>query len=208
MHTDQTLELLDNVTILLGEQFRIFISIICPAFKTRELPREATARARRSKKPSASKVDATSSGPIASAGNNPINALTHFQNGLDQGQLLSMPEITSSDPSDPTDPSSRPVFLTPMAPSDGPTSNNAAPFLIPTTSNNPSMILQGDPPMADPAPLTGQSAPVPSQAQTSTRRLKTLNLDTYKYHSLGDYADMIRRYGTTDSYSTEIVSKF
>ena len=32
------------------------------------------------------------------------------------------------------------------------------------------------------------------------------NLDTYKYHSLGDYVEHIKRYGTTDSYSTEAVS--
>jgi hypothetical protein len=34
---------------------------------------------------------------------------------------------------------------------------------------------------------------------------KTLNLNTYKFHALGDYTRMIRRYGTTDSYSTEVV---
>lgn len=39
-----------------------------------------------------------------------------------------------------------------------------------------------------------------------TRRRKTLNLQTYKYHSLGDYPAMIRRFGTCDSYSTELVS--
>ncbi|KAH7909551.1 hypothetical protein BJ138DRAFT_1197527 [Hygrophoropsis aurantiaca] len=37
----------------------------------------------------------------------------------------------------------------------------------------------------------------------AARRPKTLNLQTYKLHALGDYADCIRRYGTTDSYSTE-----
>ncbi|KAH7904490.1 hypothetical protein BJ138DRAFT_1019091 [Hygrophoropsis aurantiaca] len=37
----------------------------------------------------------------------------------------------------------------------------------------------------------------------AARRAKTLNLQTYKLHALGDYADCIRRYGTTDSYSTE-----
>jgi hypothetical protein len=38
-----------------------------------------------------------------------------------------------------------------------------------------------------------------------TRRPKTLNLNTYKWHALGDYADTIRKFGTTDSYSTEPV---
>jgi hypothetical protein len=40
----------------------------------------------------------------------------------------------------------------------------------------------------------------------STRRQKKFNLQTYKFHALGDYVATIRRYGTTDSYSTEIVS--
>jgi len=38
------------------------------------------------------------------------------------------------------------------------------------------------------------------------RRLKTLNLNTYKFHSLGDYSASIRKYGTSDSYTTELVS--
>lgn len=37
------------------------------------------------------------------------------------------------------------------------------------------------------------------------RRRKTMNLNTYKVHSLGDYVEAIRRYGTTDSFSTERV---
>jgi hypothetical protein len=39
----------------------------------------------------------------------------------------------------------------------------------------------------------------------SKRLAKTLNLNTYKFHSFGDYVTTIRRYGTTDSYSTEPV---
>lgn len=39
-----------------------------------------------------------------------------------------------------------------------------------------------------------------------TKLAKVFNLETYKLHSLGDYAETIRRYGTTDSYSTELVS--
>ena len=35
---------------------------------------------------------------------------------------------------------------------------------------------------------------------------KKLNLRTYKYHALGDYIDTIQRIGTTDSYSTQLVS--
>ena len=37
------------------------------------------------------------------------------------------------------------------------------------------------------------------------KRPKTFNLTTFKLHSLGDYVDTIKMFGTTDSYSTQIV---
>jgi len=39
-------------------------------------------------------------------------------------------------------------------------------------------------------------------------KLKFFNLNTVKFHSLGHYAETIRRFGTTDSYSTQIVCLF
>ena len=36
-------------------------------------------------------------------------------------------------------------------------------------------------------------------------RKKILNLLTYKFHALGDYVQTIRLFGTTDSYSTQLV---
>jgi hypothetical protein len=50
-----------------------------------------------------------------------------------------------------------------------------------------------------------QAIPSSSRLQGATRQLKTFNLNTYKFHALGDYTATIRRYGTTDSYSTEAV---
>jgi hypothetical protein len=35
---------------------------------------------------------------------------------------------------------------------------------------------------------------------------KTFNLQTYKVHALGDYVEAIKTYGTTNLYSTEVVS--
>ena len=35
---------------------------------------------------------------------------------------------------------------------------------------------------------------------------KKLNLNTYKFHALGDYVTTIRLFGTTNSYSTQLVS--
>ena len=58
---------------------------------------------------------------------------------------------------------------------------------------------------------TAQKQPKP-QASHSTRdtarRPKTFSLRRYTYHSFGDYADLIRQFGTSDSFSTEPVSNF
>ncbi|OAX33973.1 hypothetical protein K503DRAFT_699507, partial [Rhizopogon vinicolor AM-OR11-026] len=47
MHTDETLGLLDTVTVKLGRQLRHFQKYTCVAFKTQELRREAERRQRR-----------------------------------------------------------------------------------------------------------------------------------------------------------------
>ncbi|KAI0027652.1 hypothetical protein K488DRAFT_31400, partial [Vararia minispora EC-137] len=44
-----------------------------------------------------------------------------------------------------------------------------------------------------------------SVAASGGKQKKTFNLDTYKVHSLGDYVPTIRAFGTTDSYSTQLV---
>ena len=49
--------------------------------------------------------------------------------------------------------------------------------------------------------VTTEDSTSASGAQNA-RRAKTLNLNTYKTHALGDYTATIRQYGTTDSYST------
>lgn len=58
-----------------------------------------------------------------------------------------------------------------------------------------------------------QNQPGSASAGTVTKREpkrlgKSLNLQTYKHHSLGDYVDTIRKFGTTDSYNTELVRRF
>lgn len=44
------------------------------------------------------------------------------------------------------------------------------------------------------------------EARSSKKKKKSLNLNTYKFHALGDYVATIRLFGTTDSYSTQVVS--
>lgn len=50
IHTDRTLEILDQTTTLLGQYLRDFHSKTCSSFNTKELPREANARDRRKTK--------------------------------------------------------------------------------------------------------------------------------------------------------------
>ena len=105
VHTDDTTDILDSLTTLLGQRLRDFKNTTCAAYVTRELKREAEQRQRRVEK---SKVS----------------------------------QLSSSKP---------------------------------------------------------------TSAPEDNRRVKTLNLNTFKFHALGDYVTSIRRRGTTDSYSTRLV---
>ncbi|KAF9473559.1 hypothetical protein BDN70DRAFT_761574, partial [Pholiota conissans] len=51
--------------------------------------------------------------------------------------------------------------------------------------------------------LAGSKSAGASTASNPTSTNKTFSLNTYKFHSLGDYVETIRRNGTTDSFSTE-----
>jgi hypothetical protein len=53
--------------------------------------------------------------------------------------------------------------------------------------------------------LSSTSASTAGSSRSATRKPKTLNLNTYKFHAMGDYVDTIRTFGTTDSYTTQIV---
>jgi hypothetical protein len=46
-----------------------------------------------------------------------------------------------------------------------------------------------------------------SQEAPARSKVKLLNLLTYKFHALGDYVQTIKLFGTTDSYSTQVVSE-
>jgi hypothetical protein len=51
----------------------------------------------------------------------------------------------------------------------------------------------------------GATTQMASFAGPSTRKLKSINLLTVKYHFLGDYVQTIQRFGCTDSFSTQLV---
>jgi len=75
------------------------------------------------------------------------------------------------------------------------------------TGPSSNAALDHDPSLT--TPLIGSSkapdgSPGPARCDEGSRE-KTFNLNTYKFHALGDYAATIRQFGTTDSYSTEMV---
>lgn len=92
-----------------------------------------------------------------------------------------------------------------------PVPDNAAGAAGVATADNTfdaAVIDAGSVPMMDKTPT--QCSPSDAEnlkaKKSSGRQRKTLNLNTYKDHSLGDYVESIRRNGTVDSYSTESVS--
>lgn len=49
-------------------------------------------------------------------------------------------------------------------------------------------------------------APAPAPTPKPSKKEKTLNLNTYKWHAMGDYVPTIKLFGPSDSYSTQLVS--
>lgn len=70
----------------------------------------------------------------------------------------------------------------------------------PASTTNP-VTVAPEHPMESERPAPAQK----SRAQGAGRRTKSLNLKLYKLHALGDYVASIRMFGTTDSYSTQLV---
>lgn len=65
-------------------------------------------------------------------------------------------------------------------------------------------------PASSSTPALSSSArhPLKSTSIRAGSHRKTLNINTYKFHSYCDYAHIIHTYGTTDSYSTEPVCHY
>jgi hypothetical protein len=62
-----------------------------------------------------------------------------------------------------------------------------------------------DPPPNPPTSSKPNEKSSPLKTPAMPKLPKVLNLLTYKVHALGDYVQTIRMFGTTDSYSTQIV---
>jgi hypothetical protein len=54
--------------------------------------------------------------------------------------------------------------------------------------------------------ITQCAGPSGTSSESTGPRVKRFNLSTYKFHSMGDYVRNIKLFGTTDSFTTQIVS--
>jgi len=147
MHTDFTLDHLEELTKELGLLMRQFRDLSCSHFQTVELPREVEARKRREQHAQAKKSPTSTGMGIRS------------------------------------DPTAPPLSSTSVPASTIQPRSTASTTNVNTSASNVSLT----PP------------------STSTRKPKTLNIFTYKFHALGDYVRTIRLFGGTDSFSTQLV---
>lgn len=116
LHSESTVDILDELTTSLGEAFRHFTRVVCPSYHTKELPRETKARNRK-------------------------KAATDASNSKSKSSLADALRKAGKEP-------------------------------------------------------------------TGGAIAKTYNIETYKHHSSGDVVDAIRRFGTTESYSSRVVCPF
>lgn len=77
---------------------------------------------------------------------------------------------------------------------------------VSATGNTPALQSA----LASSSGATHRNTPMPetilaASTATSSRNLKTLNLATPKFHSLGDYVRTIQMFGCTDGFSTQVV---
>jgi hypothetical protein len=212
-HTELSLDILDLATDQLGKALRDFADKTCPVFDTRELKREAEARLRREAKknkpsnvvapPTVSPLAASPSAGLSTAllVALPPSSLTSpplLQTGTSVNEPLPAVEWSMVNLSSAGGPSVRSATLNQSTDSTAPAEGLTTPC-TPAKQETQS---------AHRAAVDGGKKGKAAAEKNAGRRRKTLNLNTYKNHSLGDYVRTIRTYGTTDSYTTEAVSSF
>lgn len=183
MHNDLTLAVMEEATVTLGKKLRAFSQTTCSAFSTKELNREYNSRIRREGKKQASAVRTTMSTSSST------------------GQAVPSSETTAQGlPPHGTNEPDAQVGV--------PLSDYAQLERIHEGVDGSSTHVTAVQPHSSIRTTTSNAAPDPQVGilpKDTGRRRKTLNLNTFKCHSAGDYVNTIREYGTCDSYSTEPV---
>lgn len=185
MHTEISLSIMDEVTIALGKSLRDFREKTCSAYDTKELQREAGTRRKRQTKAAAAQSGKNTC--IAAHVSSDVPAVdsacsNEVEGTCKSGEALATDVPLPNKEVEGIQPHSHGMEITPPTPLTAGQKRKR-------TTKSPTM---------DP----------PSLPDRLSRLKKPLNLNTYKNHSLGDYTDAIRKYGTTDSFSTESVLIF
>lgn len=193
MHTDESLELFDAATATLGTVMRKFMRKTCEDYNTQELPSETAARGRRKAK-RASKVAAVATRATTST----IFGVEGTSQAATTSQIITPTTTTSQLATTPVAASqSLATAISQVA--EATPHQEALPAEAPQTITT---LLQEPPVSTD---TTSQTAEKRKRSPAPKKRKKFFNLSTYTYHALGDYANTIRQFGTTDSYSTQLV---
>jgi hypothetical protein len=87
LHHDLSLDVMESATVHLGELIRSFSDVTCPAFATKELRREADARARRESKKAAAEH--------THASNTDVSAVDHASTGSPAEPVTGQQKSTS-----------------------------------------------------------------------------------------------------------------
>ena len=192
-HNDLTLDILDSVTESLGKELRYFRDHTSSAFATRELEREYRARVQREAR----------SGGDKRSGNARSTSVTASTNAT-ASDVISNSMQPNTDPTSAQDFSPAPENAITHSPNGIGVAHPLPSTAVPTPVQPLTTASSTQPTITDVTAAGPISVPFRSLVG---RHPKTFSLNTYKIHSIGDYAATIRKYGTTDSYTTEIVSK-
>ncbi|KAJ2929664.1 hypothetical protein H1R20_g7412, partial [Candolleomyces eurysporus] len=245
LHTDATLDLLDEATIKLGNSFRQFIANVCSQIQTKELAIEVAKRVKREQKKAASKAKlakdkatADESGPStappahcalpstsaileAPYSANPLPSLPEparvikaNKSRSGRSAVLSGSWRKSKETKGKLRTSNRDVD---QAERTSITQPSSATFTAASDTISPSGLLESNQemPVVPMVPEASSSQPSESGNQQgsskgksvdskSKPKLVALNIQTPKFHFLGDYVKTIRTFGTCDSFTTEV----
>lgn len=188
--------MLEATSSMLGDHFRLFVNTTCSAFKTVESSAEYGAQVTRVSKAKKKKDVATPTVPPVGEVQNAVPTSARDELPPTQTMQAEAMQVDSDG-----------ERLAGSAQADGPLRPvpTQADRLGKRGQSSTQTKARSKNPTHQPADHTPIDPPQSSSPRGKGRQVKTFNINTYKFHALADYPAAIRRFGTTDSYSTERV---
>lgn len=176
------------------------MSDVCPEYDTTELPSEISARGRREAAQKAKKFAAQAEPQNAvdeSTISTPVHRVTEAS-----------PTISKELPSQRRPGRRKKDQVGALASSTVVDAKGKGRDMPPTstpTASGPSTLPSSPINLTSKTPLPKDRSSVRENTAARKAKVKLFNLQTYKLHALGGYAKAIRRHGTTDNYSSQLV---